>query len=152
MSSKAKQMADTINDMNHCFYPNSMYTVFPGSVLVNYTIFEKPSEEKKQEIKKLWFKVQKKPHKYYKTPEEYYDPNHTLKIFGLNRSKNWQVAVFIGKTNTLLAPYGVAENGDLYAFPIREDAVKGPTLAHPVSVHALSWENESNDNSCNSNL
>lgn len=153
MSSRAKAIADNIQDINNCYYPNSMYTNFVGSVLVCYTIFEKPSEEVKQRIKKQWLKVQKHPGKYYKSGDDFYDLEHTMKIFELERTYDWQVAVFISKHNTLLAPYGTTEDGKIFAYPIREDSAMGPTLAHPVSVHPVDWgEKKENGDNSNSNI
>lgn len=149
MSSRAKAIENNIID-SRCRFPVGMYTIFPGSVLICYSIFEKPSEEKTEEIKALWFKVQKHPSKYYKTAEDYYNPKYTLKIFGLKNTYEWPVAVVVGKHNTLLAPFVVGENDIIKPLPIREDGNAGPTIRHPVSVHPLQW-GENTDVSDNSN-
>lgn len=146
MSSRAKTIANRMQDINSCYYPNSMYTIYPGSVLICYSIFEKPDEKTKQEIKRKFLKIQKRASKYYKTAEQYYDPKYTLDVFGLKKSFDWPVAVFVGKTNTLLAPYGKTDEDLIFAYPLREDGFRGPTLSHPVSVHELLWEKKSDDN------
>lgn len=151
MSSRAKQLSDRVIDLNHCFYHPAMYTNFPGSVLICYTMFEKPSDEEKQKIKDKWRKISKKASKYYHTPEQYYDPKYTLKTFGLEKTFDWPVAVFVGKTNTLLAPYDTLEDGRIFAYPLREDGFSGPTLAHPLKAHVLKW-NSADDNSLHSNI
>lgn len=144
MSSKIKTISKNMEQDFHCKLPLGMYTVFPGSVLICYMMFEKPSEEEKTRIIDLWKKVQKKPNKYYHSGEDFYDPKYTLKTFSLKKTKEWKVAVFIGKTNTLLAPYEEID-GKLYAYPLREDGLAGPTLSHPVSAYILNWESKTNE-------
>lgn len=151
MSSKAKKLSDGVA-LHQCYYHKSMYNLYPGSVLVCYSIFERPSDKTKESIKKQWHKIMKNPSKYYKDGDDFYNPEYTLNIFGLKRTSDWKVAVFVGKTNTLLAPYEEID-GKVYPYPLREDGFAGPTLKHPVSVHVLNWGEDKDvaDNMC-SNL
>lgn len=151
MSSRAKAISKNMEHDFHCSLPLGMYTVFPGSVLVCYMMFEKVDETEKKRIVDLWKKIQKKPLKYYHTAEDFYNPEFTLKVFECERTYDWKVAVFVGKTNTLLAPYEEID-GKMYAYPLREDGLSGPTLAHPVSAHVLKWSSENESDNSNSNI
>lgn len=136
MSSKAKKISKNINDS---IYDDTMYRVFPGSVLICATMFEQLPKEQQLAIAKLWKKVVKSPEKYY-TSETVFDIDETLKIFGIVRTFNWPVAFFEDKKTSLLAPYISNEDGDIAALPLRQNGFMPDTLSKPERCFPIDWE------------
>ena len=117
MSSMTKKMQKDISKISFLF-PTNMYANAYGSVVVSaYILSENKEKYDLKEIGKKWRKIEKNPNKYIKfglSDEKFIDK--CLDLFGIERPKDFPIAMVVSNLNILFVPY---VNGELY--PIRED-------------------------------
>lgn len=99
-------------------FPTSMYCNPYGSVAISaYILSDEKEKYDLKEIGKKWRKIEKKPNKYIDFGFE--DENFIdkcLKLFGMEKPKEFPIAMVVSNLNILFAPY---VDGELY--PLRED-------------------------------
>lgn len=117
MNSMTKKMQKDISKISFLF-PTNMYSNAYGSVVVSaYILSENKEKYDLKEIGKKWRKIEKNPNKYIKfglSDEKFIDK--CLNLFGIERPKDFPIAMVLSNLNVLFVPY---VNGELY--PIRED-------------------------------
>lgn len=113
------------------YFPNDMYSNIYGSIVVCGAIFNNISAYKRNEIRKLWLKVKRKPSLI---DFDFQDPDFidkTLNFFGLERPDNFPVAMVSTGYSCLIVPYLKMhwwQRKKIY--PLREDGFITTTLKY----------------------
>src|SRR5574344_2098578 len=117
MSSKAKSLQKHVT--GNLTFPIGMYCNIFGSIIICAYIFTKDkSAFPLQDVKKLWYKVEKKPEKFI---------DKTLQLFNVKKPEVWSVCFVISKFNSLVMPFDKEHN---IALPLREDGIPPASLKH----------------------
>lgn len=127
MSSKAKSLQKHVT--GNLTFPIGMYCNIFGSIIICAYIFTKDkSAFPLQDVKKLWYKVEKKPEKFIDwlfDDEKFIDK--TLQLFNVKKPEVWSVCFVISKFNSLVMPFDKEHN---IALPLREDGIPPASLKH----------------------
>jgi len=128
MSSIVKRLEKKVTE-NKLIFPASMYTNCFGSIAICAYIFTENKENYPlQEVKKLWYRIEKHPEKFIDwsfDDEKFIDK--TLNMFKLEKPKNWSICCCMSNFNLLFLPFDKEHN---IALPIREDGIPSSSLRH----------------------